>query len=576
MQEVRGSIPLTSISPEDVLLWAFSGCSMSDFDLETDAAFADNGASSVAVQSDSPKAGGLGTFDHSGLVLPSYEEDEPSEAKVDLNVKEFAPVARFFADKPSALFDSPNYYKKVLGGEGQPAHRLHGLLSKYLAAKDPKDKGVFRQQIISAYWELMSHIAAKVSSKECCEEKKATLRYGLILPSLLTEPQKELFATIIKDNETGEAIYYLDEWFSAIAYGKINPSGTDEVKTAGKNDPARFVQLLQKAEGKLQSAENLLRAKSAERVGAEAELRRAIDPIFQHAPFAEAAGVWMPYTEEQKRALSEISERVKKLVVLDRELNGYINEFSSARADTRSLQQKVQEAGAGADTSVVASEFNTVRQMAKMTCGRQGNHFPIVSREYFHSTQQDIGTRENVLEVLRWIESIDVEAFCRVYRSQLNRIPPFVILLPTYGDTGFCWEPFDRYNRVTSRGRIIVPMYGKNLKVAVLTAVADLRWQVAKEKASFYWMEEGLTGNYYQWFQMKKLKGDLKEAFINDYLLWMLKESEGIQKLDKEVRGIFWRYMPFAKDIKEKLKTRALVYQELCQRDANREMSDGY
>ena len=107
-------------------------------------------------------------------------------------------------------------------------------------------------------------------------------------------------------------------------------------------------------------------------------------------------------------------------------------------------------------------------------------------------------------------------------------------------------------------------------------ATADLRWQVAKEKASYYWMEEGLTGNYYQWFQNQKLKGDIKEYFIQDYITWMIKESEGIQKLDKEVREVFWRYMPFSDSVKAKLKDRALVYQELCQRDLNRQMSDGY
>jgi hypothetical protein len=56
----------------------------------------------------------------------------------------------------------------------------------------------------------------------------------------------------------------------------------------------------------------------------------------------------------------------------------------------------------------------------------------------------------------------------------------------------------------------------------------------------------------------------------------MTKESEGIQKLEKDVRGTFWRYMPFTKAVKEKLKTRNLVYQELYQRDVNRAMSDGY
>jgi hypothetical protein len=119
-------------------------------------------------------------------------------------------------------------------------------------------------------------------------------------------------------------------------------------------------------------------------------------------------------------------------------------------------------------------------------------------------------------------------------------------------------------------------MYPKSLTIALLSAVADLRWQVAKEKASFYWMEEGLTGNYYQWYQANKLKGDIKGYFIQDYILWMTKEAEGIQKLDKEMRGIFWRFMPFSKAVKEKLKDRSFIYQELYQRDLNRAMSDGY
>jgi hypothetical protein len=211
-----------------------------------------------------------------------------------------------------------------------------------------------------------------------------------------------------------------------------------------------------------------------------------------------------------------------------------------------------------------------------MTVGRQGNHFPILTGEYFHCGPNDVGFRENVINLFSRIESIDPEAFCRVYKNRLNRIVPYVLLLPTYGDTGLCWEPFDKHNRATSRGRIIIPMYPRNLYIAVLSAVADLRWQVAKEKASYYWMEEGLTGNYYQWFAAQKLKGNIKDFFTQDYILWMTKEAEGIQKLDKDVRITFWRYMPFSKEVKEKLSTRSYVYQELCQRDRNREMSDGY
>ncbi|MBQ2529724.1 MAG: hypothetical protein II547_05665, partial [Treponema sp.] len=132
------------------------------------------------------------------------------------------------------------------------------------------------------------------------------------------------------------------------------------------------------------------------------------------------------------------------------------------------------------------------------------------------------------------------------------------------------------YNRVTSRGRIVVPMYPKDLKIAVLTAVADLRWQVAKEKASFDWMSDGLTGQYYQYIDSQKLKGDLKSFFIADYILWITKESTGAQKLPKDVRAIFWRFMPFPQEMKDRLKMMSLTYQELYQRDINRSMSDGY
>ena len=95
-------------------------------------------------------------------------------------------------------------------------------------------------------------------------------------------------------------------------------------------------------------------------------------------------------------------------------------------------------------------------------------------------------------------------------------------------------------------------------------------------KAAHYWMEEGLTGWYYQWFTEQKLKGDVKDQFIQDYILWINKESEGTQKLEREVRAIFWRYMPFPQDLKDKLKNRGFVYSELYKKDQNRAISDGY
>jgi len=119
-------------------------------------------------------------------------------------------------------------------------------------------------------------------------------------------------------------------------------------------------------------------------------------------------------------------------------------------------------------------------------------------------------------------------------------------------------------------------MYSKNLKIAVISALGDLRWQVAKERAQHHWMEEGITGRYYQWFSDQRLRGDVREYFINDYIFWITKECEGTQKLDRLVRGIFWRMIPFPQDVKEKLKNRGFVYTELYKKDQNIQKSDGY
>jgi hypothetical protein len=387
-----------------------------------------------------------------------------------------------------------------------------------------------------------------------------------------------LFSRIVVENEFSQPVYYLDEWLKAVGTGAIRNSSTDEAGAAKSNKNTQLIQLLEKAKGKLDGAKVLLRTKDAERLSMEKDLISRVAQIAEHFPATGLSEISSCYTENQKRNFAEIQEILKNLIKTDREQDLYIRDYNQANDDVRSLMQKIEEDGGEieVDVKAVDTEFETVRQMAKMTIGRQGNHFPILTSEYFHCMPNDVGTRENIVSILAWIESIDPEAFCRSYKNRLNRIVPYVVLIPSYGDYGMCWEPYDRYNRATSRGRIAVPMYSKNLHLAVLTAVGDLRWQVAKEKASFYWMEEGITGNYYQWFQKMKLKGDLKESFIQDYIAWMTKESEGTQKLDKELRGAFWRYMPFSQPVKEKLKGRSFIYQELYQRDVNRTMSDGY
>jgi len=496
---------------------------------------------------------------------------------VDLAASEFPKITKHLEDKGHNFFNDPNYYKAALTNEGEIAQRVHTILQKYLTAKDPKDRGVFRQQFISPYWEFLSSVGRKATNK-LPPPKKYLLRFGILHPTFIAPDTREFFSKVIDDNKLDQPILYLDEWIGSIGTGKMRPSSTDEVQIARGNNQSKVQALLEKAQGKFDGSRVMLKAKEKERDEIERILRDRINAVFERTPLQEMTDVSDCMSEAQKSAVNEIQNLFKQMLKNDHDLELSIKDFVTARADVDHLTDKLDSEGGAVtvDTGAVDAELNTVRQMAKMTIGRQGNHFPILTAEYYHSVPNEVATRENIISMLARIESIDAEAFCRIYKNKLNRIVPFVLLIPTYGDMGFCWEPFDRYNRATSRGRIVLPMYPKNLYLAVLTAVADLRWQVAKEKASFYWMEEGLTGHYYQWFQSAKLKGDIKEYFIRDYIMWMTKEAEGIQKLDKDVRGTFWRYMPFTQPVKDKLKNRNLIYQELYQRDQNRLMSDGY
>jgi hypothetical protein len=477
---------------------------------------------------------------------------------------------------PHGFFDDPSYYKKAMENEGEQAKKLHSLLQEYIAGKDSKERGEMRQRIIIVYWEFLLGVAKRAVG-ELSAPKKYLLRFGILHPGLLDADQKDLFARIVVDNDLDQPIYYLDEWFKAVGTGVVRPSATDEVKTARSDNAAKLRQLQDKALGRRDGVLGLMATKDHERLRDEGALKERISTIFTHEPLGDLMSVKAAYSDGQKKAIGEVQDLLKTLLREDRELDTLYKEYVQADGDVQYLEDKIEREGVGVvDTQALDTEFDTVRQMAKLVAGRQGNQFPLLTREYFRGAPMELAVRENVITELAWIEAIDPEAYCRVYRNKMNRVVPFVILIPSYGDAGVCWDPFDRYNRASSRGRLVLPLYPKKLRTAVLSAVGDLRWQTAKERASYYWMEEGLTGNYYQWFNARKLKGDLKEAFIEDYITWITKESEGMPRLDKELRGIFWRYIPFAQEVKDKLKTRSTIYQELYQRDVNRSMSDGY
>jgi hypothetical protein len=466
--------------------------------------------------------------------------DEKAAAKpgkpdeIDTTRTRFPTIVKI-QEEPKPYFQDKDFYKKVLAGEGEEGTRLHELLGKYMKAEDPEEKSKFRSQLISSFWDL----GAKVAFRTCRDmimPKRLLLRFGILSPGFLTPELRDMVSRIVYENQTGEPVWYVDEWLERIACGQVRPSTTDEVKQKGKDQGQKILDTVAKKKGQRDSEITILKAKISQLEEREAQLKGQVDLLIRHERNEEYGGLKASFSATQKAALAQIQELLRQLSALDGQIVSSYGELASIDKELESLGRKSEgiSANSGVDQKTVVEEWASVRQMAKMCVGRQGNHFPIFLSQFVRPNIREIATRENVIREMGQVEAMDPGLFMRTYKSQNTRIVPNVILLASYGDRGVCWEPFEKFNRATSRGRIAIPMYPtKGLPMAVLTALAGLRWQVAKEKAAYYWMEEGITGKYYQWFTEHKLRGDVQEYFIRDYELWINKESQGMQKLDK-------------------------------------------
>jgi hypothetical protein len=493
----------------------------------------------------------------------------------DFSRKCFPSIIRWEKD-PDPVFFEKDYYSKVLAGEGEVSSRIHTLLQKFLKAEDPQERGVYRQRLIPAWWDLARGLASSYQGSNI--EKRWTLRYGYFMPTLISPEQRRIVASIVNQNEYGEPIHYVDEWFDLVLEGSVNPLASDELKPSKMSVQNKAKAQLEKAKGSKEANLTLLRNLVTARDGLDADLHSQVRLITYHDIHPSVPGIKAAYSAEQRQAFNRGQELLRKLSKLDRDIHLNIEHYKNADTELGKLGSKIQQMGglSKADKGAMESEVESIRQMVKLCVGRQGNHMPFLMKNFFFPNMDLIGTRENVMRCMDQVEQVDPEVFRRTFRQKTNRIVPHTVIVPCYGDRGICWEPFERFNRSTSRGRIAVPMFPKNLKLAVIYALGDLRWNIAKEKAGHYWMEEGLTGHYYQWFSAKKSRGDVRQSFLEDYVLWITKEVEGVQKLDRDVRGIFWRQMPFPQAIKDTLRNRGFVYDELYKKDMNRELSDGY
>ena len=187
------------------------------------------------------------------------------------------------------------------------------------------------------------------------------------------------------------------------------------------------------------------------------------------------------------------------------------------------------------------------KTVAKMCVQARSTATPFLHKnDLMRPVLQQIASREAVQKTIELVKDIDPQVFTRKLLKETVDLEPYVILVTSYANYGTCWEAFDRLERTQSRGRIVIPLYAPNTQRAVLTALANYRWETAKLAAGGYWLEKGLTGGFYDLYRKLNFPGkNEQQAFVAAYCQWIEEESRGQMRFHPELRQFFWREIPF-------------------------------
>ena len=247
---------------------------------------------------------------------------------------------------------------------------------------------------------------------------------------------------------------------------------------------------------------------------------------------------------------------------------------------------------------------NLVKECSKICSGEIFNYSPILMNEAFAGDASKYFAGKNKMkEMFFQIKSLDFGAFYREYLFRhpeasyeeiiTKEILPNVILLPSWGKRPMVWQVKERSK--DTRGRINLPIFVlEDLKEMIIEVFGIFRWELLKELLGPSWADItqlSLTSEYMDYVQFYKKNKDLssetkekigiefkkyrsdREKFVNDYTKWIKMESEGRPSLNKVVRNIFYRQIPFPRDIRNKI-CKMPAYEEIHTKFTNMRRKD--
>lgn len=246
---------------------------------------------------------------------------------------------------------------------------------------------------------------------------------------------------------------------------------------------------------------------------------------------------------------------------------------------------------------------NMFRYNSRIVSGQVGIFVPILYKELFMGhLDQSLMTTNRINALMKKIVSVDYSLF---YRESMYNAPekgiekeyiqeeiyPDIILMSVYGSNGAMWQEIEGRKRA-SHARFLFPIFAEtDMEDILLRVCGRFRWEICRTIQGAAWNDvkmKSLTSEYVDYIQfykknralseekkeklkmqIQKGRGNTREVFVIDYLLWVKNESTGSLRMNKVAREVLATYCPFAKELREKIQSQPL-YEE-AMRKFNRE-----
>ena len=257
------------------------------------------------------------------------------------------------------------------------------------------------------------------------------------------------------------------------------------------------------------------------------------------------------------------------------------------REEEKHRSKKRDDANQYADENIKMTMYEIEHRLASTSAvcsGSTATAFPVLNNHSTRGSLRDLlCTREKVESVVKSLMDIDFSLFYRETVLKINdareiiqeEVTPYIILLPVFGSRTLLWQELSGTNK-RSRSRIVMPIFFVgDLEKNMAHTMACFRWELNRSVKGAMWadpIEGGVTGEYFDYVNTykknTKLSAEAKEKitekfrglrtnrdrFADDYMMWLLYEKDGIMKLNNVVREMFFKHIPFKKQLREQLE----------------------